>query len=188
MLKKCIVISNLLKSTSNFRTLSIHFKWDLMSYQTQKVIKEIVLLNIAKEVKEINKWEVNSNKKIIIFLKIIRYDLSTWMIITNIIILILTKCQIILIYVEKLKMVAKSPSVSFSICKKWLHVFTIVNRSIELIISDSCLIPDFFSTFITACGLLDEINLLSCQKNNSTGASSGAYCRRKKHDHLVSLR
>ena len=36
--------SNPPKCIANFLTISIHFKWDLMSYQTQKVIKEIVYL------------------------------------------------------------------------------------------------------------------------------------------------
>ena len=36
-------VSNPPKCIANFRTLPMHFKWDLMSYQTQKIIKEIVI-------------------------------------------------------------------------------------------------------------------------------------------------
>ena len=43
-------------------------------------------------------------------------------------------------------------------------------------------LPDLFSNFMIAKGFLNEIILLSWQKNSSTGAKSGTYWGRNSQD------
>ena len=92
------------------------------------------------------------------------------------------------IYGNDFKMVGSSPIDSFNFLKKWFHVFTIVIWSIDLIFSISNDLPDCLFKSIALSVLLHEIDLFNCQKKSSTGANSGEYCGRKRHDHCVSLR
>ena len=59
---------------------------------------------------------------------------------------------------------------------KWSQIFSMEILSIDVIISDRTCLPNLLSKFIVKLVFLVEMSLLSLQKNNSMGASSGVYC------------
>ena len=77
---------------------------------------------------------------------------------------------------------------SFNLKVKCFKIFIIAILSIELTVSAKYSLPDVLSKSTMVCFLRDENNLLSCQKNSSTGANSGEYWGRNIHDHLVLLK
>ena len=104
-----------------------------------------------------------------------------------IIISMLMKLMILYIYRFWSKMEPISPTNCFNFDIKWLHIFIIATLSIDAIRFAITNLPGSFSKFITPLVLLVVIDFFSWQKNNSTGANSGAYWGKNIQDTCFSF-